>query len=407
MENHAKISELLIRHFRQELTPEDSADLESWLQQSEKNRQFFDELNNLPGLMAEVRAYQDGKQIDLEKAWARMREHGWDVQLEREAKVTQLKWWRYVAAAVIILFVSLGIYYLKKPGRALPEAPVVVKAVQTDASPTTTHATLTLDNGKTIVLDSLTSGLLATQGATKVVKDANGKLLYSAEGKAITDKLIYNTLTVPKGSDVVYMQLSDGSRVWLNAQSSIRYPVAFNEEERKVEITGEAYFEVAKLSGKKFVVSKGSMEVVVLGTKFNVNTYEDEADIKVTLLEGSVKVETETNGRRSERIIKPGQQAVLNATKIDVLDDVDLQQVMAWKEGKFVFNNTNIQLIMRQMERWYDLEPTRFEREEVKKWEFNGEISRYSNASKVLQLLEKTGSVKFKLEGKKIVVSQL
>jgi len=402
VENHAKISALLIRHFRQELTPEDSADLQSWLQQSEKNRLFFDELNNLPALITEVRAYQEGKQIDLEEAWAKMRVHGWDAPVKPERKVIQLKWWRYVAAAVIILFVSLGIYYLKKPGRALPEAPVVVKAIQGDARPTTTHATLTLDDGKTIELDSLTSGLLATQGTTKVVKDANGKLLYSAEGKAISDKLIYNTLTVPKGSDVVFMQLADGSKVWLNAQSSIRYPVAFSGDERKVEITGEAYFEVARLSGKKFVVSKGSMDVVVLGTKFNVNTYENEENIKVTLLEGSVRVEAGSTGK----IIKPGQQAVVSETKINVVNGVDLEQVMAWKEGKFVFKNTNIQQIMRQMERWYDLEPTRFTSEAAREWSFVGQISRYSNASKVLQLLEETSTLKLTVEGKKIIVSQ-
>ena len=123
----------------------------------------------------------------------------------------------------------------------------------------------------------------------------------------------------------------------------------------------------------------------------------------MTLLEGSVKVQSE----KGERTIQPGQQAVLSDASIKVMNDVDLEQVMAWKDGKFVFNNTNIQLIMRQMERWYDLDVTRYDNENVKKWEFNGEISRYNNASKILQLLEKTGSVKFKVEGKKITVTPL
>nr|WP_236065503.1 FecR family protein [Niastella soli] len=237
----------------------------------------------------------------------------------------------------------------------------------------------------------------------KVEKKDNGALSYSSDGLASSEKPLYNKVTVPKGSDVVYLQLSDETKVWLNAESSIRYPVAFKENERKVEITGEAYFEVAKSKGKRFVVSKGNMSVQVLGTKFNVNTYENEADIKVTLLEGSVKVQQE----QSQKIIKPGEQAVVNGAKINVVSDVDLHQVMAWKEGRFVFNNTNIQLIMHQMERWYDLGPTQFENEAVKQWEFNGEISRYSNASKVLELLEKTGAVKFTVEGKKIVVRPL
>jgi ferric-dicitrate binding protein FerR (iron transport regulator) len=148
------------------------------------------------------------------------------------------------------------------------------------------------------------------------------------------------------------------------------------------------------------------MRVVVLGTKFNVNAYENEENIKVTLLEGSVKVQSEAGSQIIEKKIKPGQQAILNKSTINVVDDVDIEQVMAWKDGKFVFNKTNIQGIMRQMERWYDLEPTRYSNDGVKQWAFNGEISRYNSASKVLQLLEKTGSVKFTVEGKKIVVSQ-
>jgi ferric-dicitrate binding protein FerR (iron transport regulator) len=188
--------------------------------------------------------------------------------------------------------------------------------------------------------------------------------------------------------------------------------VVFSSDERNVEITGEAYFEVAKapsnspnggLRKKVFIVSKGNLNVTVLGTKFDVNTYGNEDGIKVTLLEGSVKVQR----KQLEQIIQPGQQAIVNEAKINVVSDVDLQQVMAWKDGKFVFNNTNIQMIMRQMERWYDLAPTRYENDAVKKWEFNGEISRYNNASKVLQLLEKTGSVKFTVEGRKIVVRPL
>jgi len=331
-----------------------------------------------------------------------------------------LTWWRYAAAAaVLVLFVSIGAYVWRKSRR--PSAPAIVQTpLPVDVKPITSHATLTLDNGTTIVLDSLKTGLLATQGNSKVVKQQNGVLSYSAGEHGATGKLIYNTVTVPKGSDVVYLQLADRSRVWLNAESSIRYPVAFNEEERRVEITGEAYFEVASSNsggaygkpstpngGKRsFIVSKGNMSVVVLGTKFNVNAYDNEENIKVTLLEGSVKVQSEAGNQVIEKKIKPGQQAVLNKSVIDIVNDVDIEQVMAWKDGKFVFNNSNIQLIMRQMERWYDLEPTRFQNVAVKQWAFNGEISRYSSASKVLQLLEKTGSVKFTVEGKKIVVSQ-
>jgi transmembrane sensor len=404
VEKYHDITELLLKHLRQEITSEESAQLDAWLAESEKNRQFFvADINDIRGLMTDVRAYKESEQIDLNTAWTRIVERYMEEKAVRKpTPIVPMKWWRYVAAAGVLIAVGI---YLFRPANRPPKTPVVVQAVQSDAKPNTSKAYLTLDNGRTIALDSVTSGLLATEGNMKVMKQENGALHYLGEGKASTDKLIYNKVTVPRGSDVVYLQLGDGSKVWLNAASSIRYPVAFSEQERKVEITGEAYFEVAgSLSNagqkKTFIVSKGNMNVIVLGTRFNVNAYDNEESIKVTLLEGSVKVRQE----QLEKMIKPGQQAVLQDAKINVVNDVDVEQVMAWKEGKFVFNNTNIQLIMRQMERWYDLEPTRFENEEVKQWEFNGEISRYNNASKVLQLLEKTGSVKFKLEGKKILV---
>lgn len=389
----------MIRHFRQELSPEDSAYLENWLNENEKNRQFFEEINNMPELMADVRLYGEQKHINLHDAWEKMKAMGWEGR--EQTKVIKMKWWRYVAAAAaVLLIVFISVYVLRQFNKP-PELPVIVKGAKQDATPNSTHAYLTLDNGETIILDSLQNGLLATQGNTKVVKYSDGVLRYSHE-KEYNQKPIYNKVTVPKGSDVVYLQLSDQTKVWLNAESSIRYPVAFTDDERKVEITGEAYFEVTRSQKKKFTVSKGEMSVVVLGTRFNVNTYDNEDNIKVTLLEGSVKVQL----AKAERTIKPGQQAVLNNTTIDVLNNVDVDAVMAWKEGKFVFNNTNIQLIMRQMERWYDLEKTQFENEGVKQLAFNGAISRYNNASKVLQLLEEAGSLHFKIQGKKVILSQ-
>lgn len=399
MQHFEKISELLIRHFRQELTPEESAYLQDWINQSEKNRQFFTEINNKEWLISELQMYSKVKDIDVQDAWEKMKAMGWEGTVP--ARVVRMRRIRVIiGAAAVLLFAMIGTYLLRQANKP-PEAPVIVKTAKQDAKPNTQQAYLTLDNGETIILDSLQNGLLATQGNTKVLKYSDGVLRYSHEKNA-NQKLIYNKVTVPKGSDVVYLQLSEGTKVWLNAESSIRYPVAFSEDERKVEITGEAYFEVTKSTNKKFVVSKGDMNIVVLGTRFNVNTYDNEDNIKVTLLEGSVKVQL----AKTERTIKPGQQAVLNNSKIDVLSDVDVGAVMAWKEGKFVFNNTNIQLIMRQMERWYDLERTEFKSEGVKQLAFNGAISRYNNASKVLELLEEAGSIHFKIQGRKVILYQ-
>ncbi|WP_205513200.1 FecR family protein [Longitalea arenae] len=405
MSESSHIATLIYRHLTNELAPPEQVELESWVQQSEENKIFFHEVSDAVYVLKESTARQERMQaVDVHRAWEKLRALGLPEDMQEEApatKIVRFTWWRYAAAAVgLLLMVSFVIYYFVRSNKPAT-VPVVVQNIQQEVKPRTQAAYLTLDNGQTILLDSAT-GLLATQGSTQVAKDQDGVLRYTG-GKGKEQKLIYNTVTVPRGSDVVYLQLADGSKVWLNAESSIRYPVAFIEEERRVEITGEAYFEVSRSLKKRFIVSNGGMNVVVLGTRFNVNAYANEANIKVTLLEGSVKVQL----AKAERLIKPGQQAVLSEASIDVLNDVDLEQVMAWKEGKFVFSNTNIQLIMRQMERWYDLEPTRYESKTVKQWEFNGEISRYNNASKVLQLLEKTGSVKFTVEGKKITVKPL
>ncbi|WP_207515235.1 FecR domain-containing protein [Longitalea luteola] len=410
MDHYDNISGLLIRYFRQELTATEAAELEAWLNDNEKNRQFFADLNEEPALMADIQRYGEEKQVDLPEAWEKMKAMGWQRPVTTPARIVQMRW-RYVAAAVaVLLIVFITIFYLQR-GHKPAAIPVVVKAVQQDVKPTTRHAYLTLDNGQTISLDTLSVGLLATEGTTQVQRQANGALSYAAGKNGNAQKLLYNKVTVPKGSDVVYLQLADGSKVWLNAESSIRYPVAFIEGDRKVEITGEVYFEVKTApsnspggggQSRSFIVSKGNMNVVVLGTRFNVNTYDNEENIKVTLLEGSVRVQQD----KTERTIKPGQQAVVSEKNINVVDDVDVQQVMAWKEGKFVFNNTNIQVIMRQMERWYDLQKTEYGSEAVKQLAFNGAISRYNNASKVLELLQEAGALHYTIKDKRVILSQ-
>ena len=408
MHKYTEINELIIKHLKQELTPEEAATLKAWIEQSDLNRRFFARIDDNRALMAEVRALADGKKLDLDAAWARIKAVGWETPVADTPKRI-MKWWPYAAAAAVLIAV-VSISLLQQTDK--PAAPpVVVQPVPEDPQPKTHQAYLTLENGERIDLDSLANGLVATQGNTQVVKNNDGALRYMS-GTATSQKTIYNKVTVPKGSDVVYLQLSDGTKVWLNAASSIRYPVAFNEAERKVDITGEAYFEAApapKLSAtngkeekKRFIVNKDGMSVIVTGTRFNVNTYDNEENIKVTLLEGRVKVQSD----QLERTIQPGQQAIVGNAKINVVNEVDLDQVMAWKEGKFVFNNTNIQLIMRQMERWYDLEKTEFRNEAIKQLAFNGAISRYNNASKVLELLEEAGALHFTIQGKKVILYQ-
>ena len=304
-----------------------------------------------------------------------------------------------VAAAVLLVF-SVGVYlWTGLPGNrklARTKGPAT-PSLQNDITPGGNKALLTLSNGTVIVLDTVGTGVVSRQGGVKAVKLDEGHLAYNMDNAGI-DAITYNTLSTPRGGQYK-VTLADGSNVWLNAASSLRYPTGFRGGERIVEITGEAYFEVAKNPSMPFVVKVNGAEVRVLGTAFNVMAYDDEAEVKTTLLQGSVVV---SKGAVS-RMLKPGQQARLGAGGTISLDeDPDTDEVLAWKNNLFAFNDADIESLMRQIGRWYDVD-VQFEGKISK--HFNGNISRAVNVSKVFKMLELTGSVHFRIEDKKIVVS--
>jgi ferric-dicitrate binding protein FerR (iron transport regulator) len=303
-------------------------------------------------------------------------------------------WFRY--AAVILFIFGSGAYFYytiqkKKPVVAtLKPVPVL-----NDVAPGGQKAILTLSDGSTIVLDSAANGLLTQQGNANVMKLANGQIAYHIAGQPGTE-LLYNTMKTPVGGQYK-LRLPDGTDVWLNAASSITYPTVFTGKDRMVTVTGEAYFEVAKDKAKPFRVKVNEMEVEVLGTRFNINSYSEEAVVKTTLLEGSVKVR---NGKETA-ILTPGLQAqVSNENRIKV-NEADVEQAVAWKNGYFRFNRVDVQTVMRQIARWYDVEVV-YEGI-VSTDKFVGELPMDANISQVLRALEKI-EVHFKIEGKKIIV---
>jgi hypothetical protein len=323
-------------------------------------------------------------------------------------KSNHLRWW---AAAVVIFAVAGGYFLFHSPTSPALAQKVSVKkdtAVAHDVAPGHSGAILTLANGEKVVLDSLHNGLLASQGTVKIIKQGNN-VSYQYGNKS-SGEILYNTMTTPNGRQY-QLELSDGTKVWLDAGSSITYPASFVGNERKVEITGEVYFEVKTLfiptkSGNEkmpFTVlinprSKLKREIQVLGTHFNINAYSNEASAKITLLEGSVKVFNEN----SSVIIQPGEQAVLDneANKMSVVN-ADVNEAVAWKDGFFSFNNADIETIMRQVERWYDVQVV-YEGEKPKD-RYGGEVSKNVNASDMLKILEVSG-VHFQIEGKKIII---
>lgn len=321
------------------------------------------------------------------------------LQEERNADDVQVKRKIFtltrVAAAAVLLFLAGGAYWF------LTRTPKQIEVVKTPEltndvkAPETSLAMITLANGQKVYLDSAANGTLAMQGGIQVTKLADGQITYSGG----SNEVMYNTLSNSRGSKVVAITLADGSKVWLNSESSLTYPTVFIGGERKVEITGEAYFEVAKDVSKKFIVSSNGAFTEVLGTHFNINSYKDESSLKVTLLEGSVRI---TNAANSQLLV-PSQQAQINANGTIVVNrGVDIEQVMAWKNGEFQFGDkADIATIMKQISRWYNIE---VEYTDTIKGHIGGSISRDVNVSQVLKMLEKTGGMNFKIEGNKVTV---
>jgi transmembrane sensor len=314
-------------------------------------------------------------------------------------------WIQWAAAAIFLLAVVSYLWVNKQaPGGSGVEAPkTATVAPQNDVAPGSTRAVLTLSDGRKIVLDTAAQGQLATQGST-VIRSQDGQLVYKpGAGKA--GEMLYNTLTTSKGETYTIV-LSDGSTVTLNSGSSIRYPIVFAADQRNVTITGEAYFDITHLKNQPFIVSNPSngIDIQVLGTQFDANTYENE-QAKVTLIKGSVVVSYQKpqTGKQT-KLLKPGQQAlVAEAGNLALADEVNLDEVLAWKNGLFYFKRADISTVMRQLERWYNIEVV-YEGEKPTQL-FGGELQRSFKLSQVIKALEYTG-VKFRIEGRKLYVSK-
>jgi len=316
------------------------------------------------------------------------------------SKVKTIRLWpRIAAAASVLLVLSFGVYFLSHK-----KAHTQQVAQIHDIAPGGNKAILTLANGKKIILNGAPNGTLAQQGNSIIDKAADGEVIYkpSVNGKTSNAELVtYNEMSIPRGGEYQEIVLPDGTKVWINSASTLRYPTTFNGNERKVEMTGEAYFEVAHNPAKPFKVISGGQTVEVLGTHFNVNAYDDEPAIKTTLLEGKVKVTAAASNE--VRILQPGQQSALNGSSLTV-NPVETEEAVAWKNGQFIFENDNIQYIMRTISRWYNVDVEY--NGAIPNDTFGGGTSRFKNVSVVLNILQLTGKVHFKIDGRKITVSK-
>ncbi|OOQ57710.1 FecR family protein [Mucilaginibacter pedocola] len=372
MTNKYNPEELLARYRAGICTPEEKALVESW------HLQQLREKPTQPDL------------AEMDAAKGRM----WQHITADKTRVKRLnkQWLQYAAA--ILVFAGLGIWLwrdttqLPAPGTSIAKSKPIV--------PGSNKAVLTLASGKQVVLDGTSAGIIANEGDVAVVKNTNGSIQYNNGDK--TGQTAYNTLSIPRGGTYSLI-LADGTKVWLNSASTIKYPTAFTGNQRAVEITGEAYFEVAKNKAMPFVVSTPGQKIQVLGTHFNVHAYSDEKTAETTLLEGKIAI---SKGSQTE-ILTPGQQAI-NAEGIAmrIVNMPDAEDAIAWKNGYLSSSHESIYSLMTRISRWYDVDIEYKGNFEGRS--FGGTISKFGNVKDVLNIIESTGSVHFKIQERRIIV---
>lgn len=396
-----QISVLIAAHLQGNITDVQQARLENWLEQRPENRGHFEKAYQEYILSENLRIYESA---DRESIWRKtMARINADKKIE--VPVRKLYPFRRIAAAAAIaaLIFGAGLFYYNLNIHDQTDQVVYKK----DIAPGKSGAILTLANGKKVRLNDAANGEVAKEAGITITKTADGQVVYSVSSPQNEAKQSYNILTTAKGETYMLI-LPDKTTVWLNAASTIKYSASLNTmEERRVQLSGEAYFQVSKDKKHPFIVETNKQTIKVLGTHFNVNAYEDEGKTRTTLLEGSVQVSIHTQvpgGAGESEILKPNQQAILNGGKFRV-SDVDAQDAIAWQQGYFAFNSETLEEIMNRVERWYDVKVI-FEDPSLKKETFIGSVSKYEQVSKVLRLLAGTNTVTFKIEGSTIRVSR-
>jgi transmembrane sensor len=378
-----RIAYLINGYNGRNLSEEEDRELDEWVTASMRNQQLFEELTDPANLKKWMGVME---KLDRKAAMEKIRNR---IRFEPKHS-TSFRWksWPYwTAAAVLTGVIFLGAYRFEK--KAANPSPVI--ALNQDLPPGGSHATLTMGDGKTILLDSVKKGRIENRSGVQVMKDSSGLQYEITEKK--NAEILFDVIKTPAGGQF-QVKLSDGTRVWLNASSSLKYPEIFSDSFRKVVLTGEGYFEVTKNASFPFIVTAGNNEVRVLGTHFNVSAYGDNSETVVTLAEGSVKL----NG---SAMLRPGQQGSIDQTGKIRTGPADLETALAWKNGQFIFKMTPMQDLMKQVSHWYDADIVY--RDSISE-HFNARIPRDVPVSRLLHLLEATGQVHFKIEDRTITV---
>jgi hypothetical protein len=378
---------------------------ESNTKEKEKLDEFFEENSN------SIEASKSIENVSkLEDKIFNYIQFGIKEQVKKESTLNRMPYLQIAASVLVIFLFSTTIYFYRSSLASKSQMPIAQGVVNIeDKQPAKNIAILTLGNNSQIILDEASNGEIAQESGVSILKTDKGELIYkirNSNNLSTNDLNKYNTISTPMGGKFKVI-LPDGSLVVLNAASTLKYPVHFDQKLRKVSFTGEAYFEIAKLEDKRkkrvpFYVYSNDQIVEVLGTHFNINSYDNEEYSKTTLLEGSVKIINEKSAAPA-KILKPGQQAVIKRgdvqTKIMIADEA---QALAWKDGYFLFKNTNIKDVVNELERWYNVDIQYDDNMEFEN--ITGYISRNVKISSVLKMLQLSGIVNYEISGSKIII---
>jgi len=403
--NEVKLKRLLYEYFNNTVNHADCMELLEYLKNADvgKIEEYISEdllkLDEGPELMPS-QARDIWKQITSDTRYTNIAVHVTDNQ-SPTIKLYRRTWFQ--AAATLLIFLAVGlIFFNRQFSRPFVGNRYVKHENTTVILPGSTKATLTTANGEVLVLEQAANGLIAKSGNIKVLKTHNGQIIYNLKDQkqlSSVQQVSYNTLTTPKGGEYQVV-LADGTKIWLNAASSITYPTAFNTKERRVKLSGEAYFEVAKDAQKPFYVNTANGQIRVLGTHFNISAYLDDEVTSTTLLEGIVQV----TKNQSSSLLKPGQQASISRGSDYIrVAEAKIDEVMAWKNGYFIFDEDNIAGIMKKVARWYDVDVQYSGSMDDQK--FGGTFHRSKSITELLHYLEKIGNIHFSITGRRITVT--
>jgi transmembrane sensor len=394
LENQFHISKLITAHLQGRLGDAEKLELEAWIASSDDYRMLFEQLNDTEHVTAELKHFT---KPNKSRIWNKLQNEISVRPLRPRLSFTGL-FFRYAAAALVLFVLGVTLFYFNKFSFHQTHNIDYV----TDIAPGKTGATLTLANGKKIRLSDVAGGELARESGIRINKTEDGQLTYSPDENSKISSNEINTLSTDRG-EIYTLVLPDGSKVWMNAASSLTYSAGLLEKGiRKVKLSGEAYFEISKDKHHPFVVESKGQQVQVLGTHFNISAYQDDKVVSTTLLEGSVRVSGEDG--YLTKILNPDQQAVFGADGISI-KNVDANSFVDWKNGVFSFEDETMQSVMKKIARWYNVAIV-YDGVENDAQTFSGSVSRSANVSEVLGTLTDISNVKFRIEGKKIFVSK-